>query len=294
MGPSIDAAEGHEIVHIEVARHAGVCYGVERALDMAHRAGSEAKRPVQTLGPLIHNPRVVDELAREGVGLADGLDGLEGGTIIIRAHGVVPQVVEEARERGLDVLDATCPYVKKVHAAAERLCREGYQLIVVGESGHPEVEGIMGHADTRARVISSPTDLDGLELGRRVGVVVQTTQTDELLAQIVSALLPRAQEVRVVNTICKATHERQESAAELAARADLMLVVGGKNSGNTRRLAQICAERCASTHHIESADEIESAWLAGAGLVGVTAGASTPAAHIREVTARVEALATAR
>ena len=288
MAASGEARDGAPV--IEVARHAGVCYGVERALDLAHRAAAEAVAPVQTLGPLIHNPRVVDELAREGVGLAAGLDGVRGGTVVIRAHGVVPEVVDEARSRGLAVIDATCPYVKKVHAAAERLCREGYQLIVLGEAGHPEVEGIMGHADGRARVVSDASDLEGLELARRVGVVVQTTQTDERLAEVVAALAPRVQELVVVNTICKATHERQESAAELARRADAMFVVGGKNSGNTRRLAQICAAACPGTHHIESAAEIDPSWLSGCALIGVTAGASTPAAHIREVTERVRAI----
>lgn len=274
-------------VSIEVALHAGVCYGVERALELAERAGTESTDPVFTLGPLIHNPRVVEELARGGVGLADSLDEVREGTVVIRAHGVVPGVEEEARRRGLTVLDATCPYVKKVHKAADKLAREGYQVIVVGEAGHPEVEGIMGHAGEGARVVSGPADLAGIDLARRVGVVVQTTQTEELLSSVVSALLPRVQEVRVINTICKATHERQLSAAELADRADAMLVVGGKISGNTRRLAQICSSRCPGTHHIESAEEIDPAWLSGCELVGVTAGASTPGRHIREVVDRI-------
>lgn len=267
---------------IEVAAHAGVCYGVERALDMANRAGDEA-RPngsVHTLGPLIHNPIVVRELEERGVSLAQTLDDVASGTLVIRAHGVVPRVIEAARRRGLDVLDATCPYVKKVHHAAERLVSEGYQLIVVGEPGHPEVEGIMGHAGSDAHVVSSPEDLSSIDLARKVGIVVQTTQTAGALAAVVDALLPRVGELRVINTICEATQERQDSAAALAARADVMLVVGGRNSGNTRRLAQICSERCLHTHHIEDAAEIDPAWFAGAKLIGVTAGASTPAAHI--------------
>lgn len=159
---------------------------------------------------------------------------------------------------------------------------QGYQLIVVGESGHPEVEGILGHAGGAAFVVSNVEDLDSIDLCRRVGVVVQTTQTPERLAQIVSALVPRVAEVNVINTICKATHERQASAADLARRADVMVVVGGKNSGNTRRLAQICSERCASTHHIEDDAEIDPAWFEGVSLIGITAGASTPAAHIEQ------------
>lgn len=279
---------------IEVARHAGVCYGVERALTLAAEAAREARGPVRTLGPLIHNPLVVSELEHAGVTVADRVEEVDAGTVIIRAHGVVPQVVDRAERLGLTVLDATCPYVKKVHMAAEKLVREGYQLIVVGESGHPEVEGIMGHADERARVVSSPADLDAIELSRKVGVVVQTTQTVGTLSSIVSALLSRTAELRVINTICAATQERQDSAAELAARVDVMIVVGGKNSGNTRRLTQICQMGCAHTHHIEDASELEASWFAGVEHIGVTAGASTPAAHIDRAVEKIRALTEAR
>lgn len=267
-------------IDIEVARYAGVCYGVERALGMAEKAAGEARKPVNTLGPLIHNPLVVNDLESIGVGTASNVSEVEEGTLIIRAHGVVPSVVEDARTRGLDVLDATCPYVKKVHNAAERLVREGYQLIVVGESGHPEVEGIMGHAGDDARVVSVPGDLDAIDLSRKVGVVVQTTQTPGALADVVAELSKRTMDLRVINTICSATQERQDSAAELARRVDAMIVVGGKNSGNTRRLAEICTVACPKTHHIEDASEIEAAWFDGASHIGVTAGASTPASHI--------------
>ncbi len=275
---------------IEIARHAGVCYGVERALTLATDAAHSAEGPVSTLGPLIHNPIVVRELEQAGVVTAHTVDDCDGGTVVIRAHGVVPQVVEAVQARGLQVIDATCPYVKKVHVAAAKLVREGYQLIVVGESGHPEVEGIMGHAGDGAHVVSVPSDLDEIKLARKVGVVVQTTQTPDALAAVVTALLPRVGELRVVNTICAATQERQDSAAELAARADVMIIVGGKNSGNTRRLAQICAARCEHSHHIEDASELDASWLAGAELIGVTAGASTPAAHIDRAVDALNAL----
>lgn len=277
-------------IDIEVARYAGVCYGVERALGMAEKAADEARKPVNTLGPLIHNPLVVNDLERIGVGTASNVSEVEEGTLIIRAHGVVPSVVEDARARGLDVLDATCPYVKKVHNAAERLVREGYQLIVVGESGHPEVEGIMGHAGDDAHVVSVPGDLDAIDLSRKVGVVVQTTQTPGALADVVAELSKRTMDLRVINTICSATQERQDSAAELARRVDAMIVVGGKNSGNTRRLAEICTAACPKTHHIEDATEIEAAWFDGASHIGVTAGASTPASHIERALVRMRSL----
>lgn len=265
---------------IEVASHAGVCYGVERALKLAAHAAESARGSVTTLGPLIHNPIVVRDLESAGVKGAQTVDEVESGTLIIRAHGVVPKVIDQARAKGLEVLDATCPYVKKVHMAAEKLVREGYQLIVVGESGHPEVEGILGHAGDAAHVVSTPHDLDGVDLARKVGVVVQTTQTPANLAAIVSALALRTMDLRVVNTICSATQERQDSAAELASRADVMIVIGGKNSGNTRRLAEICMACCPRTHHIEDSSEIQRTWFEGVALVGITAGASTPGAHI--------------
>lgn len=267
-------------LRIEVASHAGVCYGVERALKLAAHAAESARGSVTTLGPLIHNPIVVRDLESAGVKGAQTVDEVESGTLIIRAHGVVPQVIDQARAKGLEVLDATCPYVKKVHMAAEKLVREGYQLIVVGESGHPEVEGILGHAGDAAHVVSTPRDLDGVDLARKVGVVVQTTQTPANLAAIVSALALRTMDLRVVNTICSATQERQDSAAELASRSDVMIVIGGKNSGNTRRLAEICMDRCPRTHHIEDSSEIQRTWFEGVALVGITAGASTPGAHI--------------
>lgn len=277
-------------IEIEVARYAGVCYGVERALGMAEKAADEARKPVNTLGPLIHNPLVVNDLESIGVSTASSVSEVEEGTLIIRAHGVVPSVVEDARTRGLDVLDATCPYVKKVHNAAERLVREGYQLIVVGESGHPEVEGIMGHAGDDAHVVSVPGDLDAIDLSRKVGVVVQTTQTPGALADVVAELSKRTMDLRVINTICSATQERQDSAAELARRVDAMIVVGGKNSGNTRRLAEICTAACPKTHHIEDASEIEAAWFDGVSHIGVTAGASTPASHIERALVRMRSL----
>ncbi len=266
---------------IEIAAHAGTCYGVQRALDMALAAAPQAGEctQVHTLGPLIHNPIVVRELAEAGVGLAENLDDAASGTVIIRAHGVVPQVIDAARERGLTVVDATCPYVKKVHVAAERLVREGYRVVVVGEPGHPEVEGILGHAGNDAQVVSCAADANALSL-----------KTAQNLAEVVAAIIPRVQELRVINTICAATSERQQAAATLANRCDCMVVVGGKNSGNTRRLAQICADACEHTHHIEEASELQAAWFTDAHHIGITAGASTPQEHIERAVERIKEL----
>lgn len=279
------------MVEILTARHAGACYGVERALRMVDECVGEG-RVVRTLGPLIHNPLVVRRLAAEGVEAVDAVDGLApGSTVVIRSHGVVPQVVEDAHARGLDVVDATCPHVKKAHEGAAGLAAEGYQVVVVGEAGHPEVEGILARAGADAFVAGGAADVEQAEhLAKRVGVVVQTTQSQALLADVVAALLPRVRDLRVINTICAATVHRQEAARDLAGRVDAMVVVGGKNSGNTRRLAEVCAERCAATHHVETPAELDAAWFAGASSVGITAGASTPADQVEGVRRAVSAL----
>lgn len=274
-------------LNVEVAQRAGTCYGVQRAIDLAIQAGraSNGAEQVHTLGPLIHNPLVVKELEEEHVLMANDLERVSQGTLIIRAHGVVPELIDRAREKDLDIVDATCPFVKKVHLAAERLVRDGYRVVVIGEPGHPEVEGILGHAGTDALVLENVEQALRADISGKVGVVVQTTQTVDNFSHVVAVLSSRCKELHVVNTICNATSERQRAAAELSARVEAMVVIGGKNSGNTRRLAEICREHCSRTFHIEQVDELESAWFKDVSTVGVTAGASTPQRHIDQVTA---------
>lgn len=274
--------------HIEIASEAGACYGVERALRMVEDAAETSAVPVHTLGPLIHNPRVVSELAAKGVTVVASPEESVGDTLLLRTHGVTPD--EEGRARGLchEVLDATCPFVKKVHLAAARLFREGYQVVVVGEAGHPEVEATLPHAPG-AVVVGDASEAADLPSCKKIGVVVQTTQSRSNLQKVVSALLDKAEEVRVVNTICDATSGHQGACAELAARADVMIVIGGRISANTKRLAEIAGGLCPRTYHIEGADELDPAWLAGARLIGITAGASTPASQINAVRKAIEA-----
>lgn len=275
-------------VHIQIASEAGACYGVERALRMVEDAAKTSPVPVHTLGPLIHNPRVVADLALKGVTVVDSPEESAGDTLLLRTHGVTPNEERRARELCHDVLDATCPFVKKVHLAASRLYREGYQVVVVGEAGHPEVEATLPHAPG-AVVVGDVSEAADLPVCKKVGVVVQTTQSRSNLEHVVSALLGRAEEVRVVNTICDATSGHQGACADLAARADVMIVIGGRISANTKRLTEIAAELCPRTYHIEGADELDSSWLDGAGLIGITAGASTPASQIDAVRSAIEA-----
>lgn len=274
---------------IRIAREAGACYGVERALQMVESAADEQSGAVHTLGPLIHNPRVVAELAEKGVDAVDAPEQAAGDTLLLRTHGTVPAEEARARELCARVLDATCPFVKKVHLAAERLSGEGYQVVVVGEAGHPEVEATLPHAPG-AVVVGSAEEAAGLPRTRKVGVVVQTTARRALLADVVETLLGRAEEVRVINTICEATAGHQAAAEELAREADVMIVIGGRISANTTRLAEISAAHCPLTHHVEGADELRPEWFEGAGVIGITAGASTPASQIEAVRAEIERL----
>ncbi|MCR8908745.1 4-hydroxy-3-methylbut-2-enyl diphosphate reductase [Thermophilibacter sp. ET337] len=278
------------MVEIRVASEAGACYGVERALQMVEAAADERAGRVHTLGPLIHNPRVVAGLEERGVTVVSSPEEAAGDALLLRTHGVTPD--EEARARSLcsRVLDATCPFVKKVHLAAERLSTEGYQVVVVGEAGHPEVEATLPHAPG-AVVIGSAAEAAALPHARKVGVVVQTTARRALLAAVVGELLGVAEEVRVVNTICEATAGHQAAADELAREADVMVVIGGRNSANTTRLAEISAARCPRTHHVEGADELCPSWFEGARVIGITAGASTPASQIEAVRERIAELA---
>ncbi len=282
------AASGCEIV---VARHAGYCYGVERALGLADDALASGERPVATLGPIIHNPRVVEALSRRGIGVVGDVDEFERGTLVVRTHGVAPEVVAAARARGLAVVDATCPFVAVAQRKARALHEAGYTVVILGEHDHPEVAGLQGFAGGEAIVVAEPDDVPVQRLrGRRVGVVVQTTQAREALARLAAALAPLARELLVYNTVCDATEKRQAAACELAARVDVVIVVGGRNSANTKRLAQLCGEIQVRTHHVESAAEVRAEWVAGARRVGVAAGASTPDEEIAATIARLREL----
>ncbi|MDO8885303.1 4-hydroxy-3-methylbut-2-enyl diphosphate reductase [Candidatus Oleimmundimicrobium sp.] len=261
---------------VKVAKEAGYCYGVERALKLAQEAVGKLPEPICTLGPIIHNPQVVDWLKGKGIVSVDSLNQIDKGTIIIRSHGVDPKVKIEAKKKGLEIIDATCPFVKKAQHCARKLIEEGYNLVIVGERNHPEVIGIFAYAGGKAVVVENVKDIKQLSNFKKVGIVVQTTQPIENLKKVINALIPKTEEIKIFNTICDATVKRQIAARNLAQDADLMLVVGGKNSANTSRLTQICAEVNPKTYHIETASEIKKEWFKGVNFVGITAGASTP------------------
>ena len=278
-------------VAIVVAPYAGYCYGVERALGLAQEASGEVPAPIHTLGPIIHNPSVVERLAQQGIEAVDSLDQIAEGSVIIRTHGVPPGVVAEARRRGLAVIDATCPFVTVAQRKASELQEKGYVPVILGERDHPEVVGLTACAGEKAIVVEDAGDLAVRAVrGRRVGVVVQTTQTRENLSRLAAALAPLARELLVFNTICDATEKRQAAARELAATVDAMVVVGGRNSANTTRLASLCRELQPRTWHIEHGAELQREWLSGLHRIGVAAGASTPEEEIEAAVARIREL----
>ena len=274
---------------IEVAAGSGVCFGVRRALELAEKALVEGS-PVYCLGPIIHNPQEVARLSDKGFRVIHSLDEAAQGTLLIRSHGLRPDVVADARRRGLRIVDATCPLVQRAQTLAAEMQEAGYQVVVAGDAAHPEVRAIQGHAPA-AVVVSDIEAVRRLELGPRVALISQTTFSPEQFREMAAELMRRdVHEIRVINTICAATTDRQRAAAELAGRVDVMFVIGGRNSANTRRLAELCAARGVSTYHVEHAGEVQAEHLVGRPRVGIAAGASTPQWIIDTVTERIRAL----
>jgi 4-hydroxy-3-methylbut-2-enyl diphosphate reductase len=272
-----------------LAKQAGFCFGVKRATQMAFEAAGKDQK-TYTLGPIIHSPQVVGKLEELGIRALDSLDGLESGTIIIRSHGVEINEIVQAQQKNLEIVDATCPFVKKAQEHVKSLSEGGYGVLVVGDADHPEVQGIVSYGRENVFVVASGDDVKKLPRMKKVGVIAQTTQSFENLKNVVCECLRRGGEIRVYNTICDATAVRQEEAKELAGQVDCMLVVGGFNSANTHRLLEVCAEIQPRTYHIETAAEINPDWFEGAKRVGVTAGASTPKWIIDEVINKIEEL----
>jgi len=271
-----------------VAEDAGFCYGVKRATKAAFDAAAGVDGPVFTLGALIHNPQVVARLEREGVHAAKSLDEIGPGLAIIRSHGLPPDTKKALEERAGRVLDLTCPTVKAVQQRAADLAAAGYRVVIIGDRYHPEVQAIAGYAGPEVLIVNSEEEASAVPEGERIGVVMQTTHAAEACRRIAGALLDKAREVRVFNTLCDATSKRQHAALELAAKVDVALVVGGHNSANTGRLAELCRKLGARTYHVETADELVPAWFEGVSTVGVAAGTSTPDWIIEEIVARLK------
>lgn len=281
-------------MEIEKARVLGFCFGVKRAIELIEKAADEG-HTVETLGAVVHNKTVTDNLQRRGVLVINSLSEATGPVVAISSHGAGPETARQIKALNLRAVDATCPRVLSAQRTAEELSANGFRVIVFGDASHPEVKGILGWArgngtaslDAEAILAADPT--------QRLGILSQTTQNRASFANFVSRIterwLPGGKEIRAVNTICQATAQRQFAASELAGKADIMIVVGGRTSSNTKQLAEVCRNAGTETHLIETAEDIDPAWLTGRRHAGVTAGTSTPEEAIDAVVERLRKLA---
>jgi 4-hydroxy-3-methylbut-2-enyl diphosphate reductase len=272
------------MMDVLLAKSAGFCFGVKRATQMAFDA-ADSYQSLQSLGPLIHSPQMVARLEERGIRVCKQVEEADGEAIVVRSHGVTAEEFAALQDSGKAIVDATCPFVTRAQDYANELSREGYLLVLVGEDHHPEVQGIVSYACGEVVVVANPEEAAGLPRNRKIGIIAQTTQSIENFRAIVGVCLEKTRQLKIYNTICDATSVRQEEAANIAERVELMLVVGGYNSANTTRLAELCREQGTLTYHVETAGEIDPRWFDGVKLVGLTAGASTPQFLIDEIMA---------
>jgi 4-hydroxy-3-methylbut-2-enyl diphosphate reductase len=277
-------------MEIIVAPNAGLCYGVKRALNLARKVRRERPGPVTTLGDLIHNPGVIRELQEQGIASADNPEDIPEGTVIIRSHGVSPEIYDALGRRKLAVVDATCPIVRGIQKRVAGLARRNIEIILVGDREHPEIKGLVGHSRGRAVVLDSEESAGALPYSRKRAVLAQSTQDSALFGRIVARLLERTGELRAFNTLCHFTQDRQTSTSELARRVEALFIVGGRSSSNTEKLYRISRRILARTYFIESAAEITPGMLEGVGRVGISGGASTPPEAIDEAVRAVRAV----
>lgn len=272
---------------IQLAESYGFCFGVKRAIKIAEENKNSA-----TYGPLIHNANEIERLKRDfNVALSENLDSFKSGdTAVIRTHGIPKQELELLHERNVDVIDATCPYVTKPQQICEEMSEQGYDILIFGDEAHPEIKGVKSYATGRAYVVNSAEEVDALNLREKVAVVAQTTRRIEDYQKIVGKLMMSHKEVRVFNTICNATFDNQDAVYKLARESDIMIVIGGKNSSNTKQLHSIALDACLNSYHIESQEDLQSQWFEGKNFCGISAGASTPDWIIQAVIEHIKLL----
>ncbi|WHH59465.1 bifunctional 4-hydroxy-3-methylbut-2-enyl diphosphate reductase/30S ribosomal protein S1 [Petroclostridium sp. X23] len=273
-------------MEIIIAKTAGFCFGVNRAIDTVYENVKQAHSGILTLGPIIHNQQVVDDLKSKGVGMVESITDISdpNAKIIIRTHGIGKSSYTDLEAHQIDYIDATCPYVKKIHRIVEKYYDEGYQIVIVGDENHPEVIGINGWCENSAIIVCSIEDIEGkLKCSDKTCVVAQTTINRERWDRITDDIKQRCQNPLIYDTICSATNDRQVETEKLAKQVDIMIVIGGKHSSNTQKLAEICRNNCKITYHIETFEELPQDIVYTSKKIGITAGASTPAWIIKEV-----------
>jgi len=273
-------------MNIIIADYSGFCFGVERAVNIVEDTAKLYNyKNVYTLGPIIHNPQLVSRLEEKGIRVKDSVQSVNGKeTIIVRSHGIPKKEFLTLKDSNANIVDATCPFVTRAQQQAEMLTKEGYFLVIFGEKDHPEVKGIVSYSIGEYMIVENEEEAEkNIDFKEKIGAIAQTTQNKTNFNKIVEVLKGRCKELKVINTICNATTLRQEAAKKVALISDLMYVIGGKNSGNTTRLYEICKKICPKIFHIETKDEINIEDLRGAKNIGITAGASTPKYLIEEV-----------
>ncbi|MCD8224574.1 MAG: 4-hydroxy-3-methylbut-2-enyl diphosphate reductase [Clostridiales bacterium] len=277
---------------VMVAKTAGFCFGVQRAIDQVYEQIRTADRPVYTFGPIIHNEEVVQDLEEKGVHVLnteEELAALREGIVIIRSHGVGKAVYDLLDREGITLVDATCPFVKKIHGIVQKQREEGRRVIIAGDPKHPEVEGIRGWSAADTLVIEDAEQIDELLAGtdEKLCIVAQTTFNYKKFQDLVEKIIKKGYDILVLNTICNATQERQVEARRIAAQVDVMFVIGGRHSSNTQKLFEICKKECKNTYFIQTLDDFNPECVNSVRNVGITAGASTPKQIIEEVHANV-------
>jgi 4-hydroxy-3-methylbut-2-enyl diphosphate reductase len=275
-------------MEIKIAKDSGLCYGVKRAIQIAKGTLSEKKGKVFTLGDLIHNPQIIDELEQQGIRSLEDLDELSEGTVIIRSHGISPEIYKKIEEKNIKIVDATCPIVKRIQKLVEELAKKEEEIVIVGNKNHPEIRGLIGYSRGKGIIIESEAQAQTMPKKKRRAVLVQSTQDMSLFQKVVAALIEKTEELKIFNTICKSTQTRQKSTSELASRVDTLFIIGGKNSSNTHKLYQISKRVLPNTHFIENSEQITSEMLKGAKKIGLSGGASTPPEAIEEAVVRIK------
>lgn len=273
---------------VTVAKSAGFCFGVKRAIDSVYEVIQKKDEPIYTFGPIIHNEQVVADLESKGVRVINTIDELKkinNGTVIIRSHGVPKSVYDVLEKNNIDIVDATCPFVKKIHNIVQTESREGKKIIIIGNDKHPEVEGIKGWVNGEAIIINEAGQIENLPLKKneKVCLVSQTTFNHNKFKYLVEIIEKKGYDITVVNTICNATHLRQVEAKEISSKVDAMIVIGGRHSSNTQKLYDICKAHCENTYYIQTVEDLDLCELKSLESIGITAGASTPKNIIEEV-----------
>lgn len=277
-------------MEVLLARENGFCFGVKKAVELTE-AAAESGRPVHNLGQVVHNPKISERLAARGVKVIKDPSEAAEGIVVIRAHGVPPEMRARIESQGLECIDATCSLVLRAQRFTKQLADEGYRVVILGTPDHPEVVGLRGFAGDDYVIVETKEEWERLPKMKKAGVVSQSTQPPWAFKDLVAHVAEIAQETKIFNTVCPVTVKRQHAATELAGETDTIIVVGGKNSANTRELVNLARMQGREAHHIEHASELDPAWLEGKARVGLIGGCSTPMETLIEVKERAEALA---